>query len=148
MTIKKAFFLLNASAVVAIMTLAACVCDCDEYKKVDTEKAEYISKEKLEIPQVCPDSSISYHPLKVIRFKYEGHYYIGFHQYDTQNGVVHDPDCFTCKQNAVEEYQKIYESILGEVRDMLKDHADDIKKTIARNTTSIINKIETDIDYE
>lgn len=135
-----------ATAVTALV-IATCAGICKQ-QKTDKEKAEYISREKLNIPQINADGTVTYHKLRVTRFKYEDHYYIGFDQNDAEDGIVHDPDCFTCKQNATEEHQRIYEAIIGEIREKLKDSSDNIEKLIKRSTTSILNKLETDIDYE
>ena len=143
---KKVIFLLTA-----VLLTASC-CGCFE-RVEDPENFQVISMTSYKVKDENRNETL--YP-DVIKYQFEGHYYILTSFSNYCNGVIHDPNCPVCQQKNVEDLQFVYETVLEGVMEQLKANREaekkdiqELKKIVIRNTTSILNKInENDIEYD
>lgn len=143
---KKIIFLLAA-----VMLTASC-CGCFSQRVDDPERFQFISKTSYKVKD---ENRNAWYP-DVIKYQFEGHYYLMTTFGSGYNGVIHDPNCPTCHQKYMDEQKAYYENVIEDVlkqieagREAEKKDIQELKKIIIRNTTSILNKInENDIEYD
>ena len=114
---KKIFLILGLA-----LLAAGCDCGCFDREDALPEKALYLSVEHWNVNGPVDDHGhVKTGTLDVVKYRYEGHYYIAFHGHTpwgyTVEGEHHDPNCPECqssgKKTPTYSPSSDYESLFG-----------------------------------